>query len=371
MALFTLPVGKQEIHDGTSWYALASENWVLNTLSSVAPCRVATTTNLTATYANGTSGVGATLTNSGSNAPLSIDGVSLSVNDRVLVKDQTAALQNGIYTVTTLGTSSVAWVLTRAADFDSSSQMTQGKIIAVINNTSVSGLNNNTLWVLSANVATLGTTTISFFIVNDNSFASAILNPCLAASTQNLVAVYANGNNGIGATLTYSGSVQEQYYFQVDSYADMPNGSRVLVKDQTVKSQNGVYVVTDKGSLTVPWVLTRVSDYDTSDEMSRNQIIPILNGTTLAQTLWMNPNKVATVGTSDVTFNQFRSSGLLTAEGVTNQITVSILNGKLTIGLATDAVIPGNGALTIPKGTTVQRPTTPVSGMIRFNTSLQ
>ncbi len=78
----------------------------------------ATTANLTATYNNGTSGVGATLTNSGTQAALSIDGISLSAGQRVLVKDQTTASQNGVYTVTTVGSGSTNWALTRATDFD-------------------------------------------------------------------------------------------------------------------------------------------------------------------------------------------------------------------------------------------------------------
>lgn len=82
------------------------------------PVRVATTGNLTATYNNGSSGVGATLTNSGAQAAISIDGISLSTNDRVLVWQQTTQAQNGIYTVTTVGSGSTNWVLTRATDAD-------------------------------------------------------------------------------------------------------------------------------------------------------------------------------------------------------------------------------------------------------------
>ena len=82
--------------------------------------RVATTGNLTVTYNNGTSGVGATLTNAGTQADLTIDSIVLAVGDRVLVKDQTSALQNGIYTVTNVGSVSTNWVLTRATDFDQS-----------------------------------------------------------------------------------------------------------------------------------------------------------------------------------------------------------------------------------------------------------
>ena len=83
--------------------------------------RAATTANLAATYANGSSGVGATLTNSGSQAAFTIDSIVLTVGQRVLVKDQTTAFQNGIYTVTTVGTVSTNWVLTRATDNDSNS----------------------------------------------------------------------------------------------------------------------------------------------------------------------------------------------------------------------------------------------------------
>jgi hypothetical protein len=60
--------------------------------------------------------VGATLTNSGAQAALSIDGVSLATSDRVLVRSQSTAAQNGVYTVTTVGSGATNWVLTRATD---------------------------------------------------------------------------------------------------------------------------------------------------------------------------------------------------------------------------------------------------------------
>ena len=71
------------------------------------------------TYDNGSSGVGATLT-AGSNARIVVDGVNGTAGDRVLVKNQAAAAQNGIYTVTTQGDGSTAYVLTRATDNDTS-----------------------------------------------------------------------------------------------------------------------------------------------------------------------------------------------------------------------------------------------------------
>jgi len=83
------------------------------------PVRVEREGNLTATYNNGTAGVGATLTNSGTQAALVIDGVTLNSADRVLVYEQTDQTQNGVYTVTNTGSDSTNWVLTRATDADS------------------------------------------------------------------------------------------------------------------------------------------------------------------------------------------------------------------------------------------------------------
>jgi hypothetical protein len=75
--------------------------------------------SLNATYDNGTSGVGATLTNAGTQAALVIDGITLNTSDRVLIYNQTNAFENGVYTVTDTGSVSTNWVLTRATDADS------------------------------------------------------------------------------------------------------------------------------------------------------------------------------------------------------------------------------------------------------------
>lgn len=123
-----------------------------------ASCVAATTANLTATYDNGTSGVGATLTNSGTQAALVIDGVTLSVSDRVLVKNQSTQLQNGIYVVTTVGSGSTNWVLTRASDFDTSAEINGGDFVFVTGGTQ----GDNTGWVQTSTGVTIGTTAIVF-----------------------------------------------------------------------------------------------------------------------------------------------------------------------------------------------------------------
>jgi hypothetical protein len=77
--------------------------------------------NLNATYnqpGGAGVGVGATLTNAGTQVALTIDGVLMTVGKRVLIYNQTNQFENGVYTVTTVGNGSTNWVLTRATDAD-------------------------------------------------------------------------------------------------------------------------------------------------------------------------------------------------------------------------------------------------------------
>jgi hypothetical protein len=111
----------KNIADGTDPQDAVSFAQLQSTVSGLTDpkdsTRAATTADLPAsTYANGTNGDGATLTADANGALAAQDGVSLSVGDRLLVKDQTAGLENGIYEVTALGDAGNPWVLTRTAD---------------------------------------------------------------------------------------------------------------------------------------------------------------------------------------------------------------------------------------------------------------
>jgi hypothetical protein len=119
-----------------------------------------TTVNLTSTYNNATAGVGATLTNSGAFAALVIDTVTLAVNDRVLVKNQSTQYENGIYVVTDIGSGSTNWILTRSADFDNSpvGEIQAGDTLFITN-----GSQTSTQWVqITTGTITVGTTAIVF-----------------------------------------------------------------------------------------------------------------------------------------------------------------------------------------------------------------
>ena len=128
---------------------------VANGLDVKASVRVATAAALAAsTYNNGNG----TLT-ANANAALVVDGVTLVVNDRVLVKDQSSAPQNGFYKVTNTGSGGAAWVLTRTPDADAASELTAGAFTFVEEGTA----NADNGYVLSTNGAvTLGTTNITF-----------------------------------------------------------------------------------------------------------------------------------------------------------------------------------------------------------------
>jgi hypothetical protein len=117
------------------------------------------TADLTATYDNGSSGVGATLTNSGAMAAFSLDGVSPSASDRVLIKNQSTTFENGVYTVTTVGDGSTNWVLTRATDYDEVAEMPAGSFILVDSGGTENGL---TSWVQTSTVATIGSDAVTF-----------------------------------------------------------------------------------------------------------------------------------------------------------------------------------------------------------------
>ena len=120
----TVPSGYKD-RAGFAADSLATKEYVDSASSGLDvkdSCRVATTAALTVTYdqSNGR------LDNAGTQAALVIDGVTLSVNDRVLVKDQAEARQNGLYIVSDIGSNSSNWRLTRADDADAGNEITGG-----------------------------------------------------------------------------------------------------------------------------------------------------------------------------------------------------------------------------------------------------
>lgn len=156
----------------TKKYTRAAEfNYYLTAqgYTTLSACRVATTTALTVVYANGAAGVGATLTNAGAMAALSIDGVSVAVGDRVLVKNQVSTFQNGIYVVTTVGSGAVNWVMTRATDYDQAADIAEDQVVLVNQGTVSAGLAYQQT---SPAPFVIGTSPITFALMNAGSSAN-------------------------------------------------------------------------------------------------------------------------------------------------------------------------------------------------------
>lgn len=141
---------------GTGWLA----NYLPTALPTLTTAVTSTVAQLpTYTYSNGTAGVGATITMSNAGV-LQIGGVNVVLNDVVLIKDETGtkAAYNGLYKVTTEGTSTVAAVLTRNTDNDQSSEFV-GKSVYVSNSLVTWAYTNLT-------APTIGTTAITMQVVN-------------------------------------------------------------------------------------------------------------------------------------------------------------------------------------------------------------
>ena len=164
------------------------------------------------TYNNGTDGVGATLT-AGANAALVIDGETLtSPTDngiRVLIKDQAAGLQNGVYVVTEAGDGSTPWQLTRSSDADtyevaSSNGLSEGSTFYVEAGTANAG---STFTCNTQGVITFGTTTISFALVSSALTYTGGTNINVSGLTISLTGTVAAINGGTGQNTTTIGDL--------------------------------------------------------------------------------------------------------------------------------------------------------------------
>ena len=132
-------------------------------LDPKASCKAAQTVALPAcTYDNGTSGVGATLTADAVGVLPDQDGVTLAANDSLLVWKQTNAAHNGIYELTTVGTSGVAFIFTRREDFDGNpaAEIDGGEHTFITEGTSQQGYEFVTVGISAA--VTVGTDDIDF-----------------------------------------------------------------------------------------------------------------------------------------------------------------------------------------------------------------
>ncbi|AXH77687.1 MAG: tail fiber protein [Caudoviricetes sp.] len=304
------------------------------------PVNAATISTLTVTYNNGVAGVGATLTNAGTQVALIIDGISLAVTQRVLIKNQSSAAQNGIYTVTNIGSISTNWVLTRATDFDTPAQINTTGLIPVLYGT----LNASTAWLLVSNVTTIGADSINFA-------QFGVTLPVTLANGGTSASLVGN-KGGIFYSDTATGAILAGTPVAnralLSGATDAPIWSSATYPASTVANE----LLYSNGSDTIEG-LTSIADgaliTDISGVPSISQTLPSAVQTNItalgvqSQALDMNTHQVNNVvdptsAQDAATKNYVDTTGVLSVNGTLNEITVSPTTGDVIVGLSSSYV---------------------------------
>ena len=103
----------------------------------------------------------------------------------------------------------------------------------------------------------------------------------------------------------------------------LTNGDRVLIKNQTTTSENGIYVYNGLG-----YALTRAADSDIYSEIT-GSLVYVENGTTLADTrFFCTSNTGGTIGITAITYVQDSGAGITSANFVVEEIPSGSLNGS-------------------------------------------
>jgi hypothetical protein len=203
--------------------------------------RLATAAALPAnTYNNGTSGVGATLT-ANANGALSVDGVAVAVGNRILVKNEAAGANNGVYVVTDTGSGSTPYILTRATDFDSAGtgvdQIDAGDFFLV----TAGSTQANTSWVQQTPLPiTVGTTAIVF-----SQFAAPVLYSAGTGLTLTGT-VFSITNTGVSAS-TY-GSASSVPVIAVNAQGQITSASNSSIAIAASQITSGTVTVAQGGT---------------------------------------------------------------------------------------------------------------------------
>jgi len=115
--------------------------------------------------------------------------------------------------------------------------------------------------------------------------------------------------SGVGKTLT----ADAVGILTVDGVDTVLN-DRILVKDQVVGADNGIYKVTTEGTAGVAFILTRATDADSNAEVTPGMYSFIEEGTANADTGYvLTTNATITVDTTALAFTQFTGAGTISA----------------------------------------------------------
>jgi len=119
---------------------------------------------------------------------------------------------------------------------------------------------------------------------------------------------YDNGFEGIGAKLTADVDENLNDAGGIDGITDLQVGDRVLVKDEIDQTTNGIYRISNLGSVGDPWELIRTDDANVDTEIVRGIFFPVNEGDFNLEKsfILVTPNPIS-IGSSSLVFKHFSS----------------------------------------------------------------
>ena len=357
---------------------IANKSYVDAAVSNVnyhAACNYGTTADLgTVTYNNGSSGVGATITKTSPFATLSIDGGSPSVGQRILVKNETSGQYNGIYTVTSVGSGSVGWVLTRATDYDQVgsgvNEIAPGDTTFIVSGT----VNAGTQWVQTTDFPiTIGTTPITFVQIGGPGVYSAGTGLTLSGNVFSITntAVTATSYGSSTAIPTFTVNAQGQLTAASTAAVIAPAGtltgttlasnvvSSSLTSVGTIATGvwNGTTIATGYGGTGLTTFTSGGAVYATSSSALTTGTLPIASGGTGQTTASAAFNALSPItSTGDLIIGNGTNSATRLAIGTNGYVLTS--NGTTASWAA------ASGVTSFTAGTTGLTPSSPTTGAI-------
>jgi hypothetical protein len=223
-----------------------------------------------------------------------VDGVTLAENDRILLTNQTTTSANGIYIA-----SFSTWI--RALDANTSAKVPPNMVVAVREGT----VNADTVWMVTSN-GPINLDSAPLLIAQSGGLRGTIVPIAIAATNaaaagtaskwapqdhvhqvngpyKDTVRVVSTTNLGLTGLVTVDG-------------VTLTSLDRVLAIGQTTASANGIYI-----AQSTAWV--RAGDATVSAQMPSGTLVPVSEGTTYADTVWMlSTNAPITLGTTSLAF---------------------------------------------------------------------
>ena len=327
---------------------LVNKSYVDAAISNVnyhAACNWATTADLgTVLYNNGASGIGATITKLTPFATLSVDGGSPTVNQRILVKNETSGQYNGVYTVTSVGSGISGWVLTRATDYDQTgtgqNEVAPGDTVFIISGTA----NANTQWVQSTDLPiTLGTTPLVFVQAGSSTSYLAGTGLTLSGTTFSIT--------NTAVTAGSYGSASSVGTFTVNAQGQLTLAASTSIAIAATQITSGTFTVSQGGTGAAS--LTGYLKGNGTSAFTASSTIPSTDISGLGTMSTQNANAVTiTGGTINGTAigGTTTAAGAFTTLGATGNATLATITAGTWNGTAIGATFGGTGQTAVTTG---------------------